>query len=154
MQAVIRKMRVTCKCHGVSGSCSLVTCWKQLAPFREVGDHLKDKYDSATEVKVNRRGKLQVRQRRFNVPTAEDLVYMHESPDYCVSNDTLGSLGTAGRRCNKTSSATDGCGLMCCGRGYNSHKLKLRERCKCKFHWCCYVECKTCVSVVDAQTCK
>ncbi|KAL3217828.1 hypothetical protein MRX96_000695 [Rhipicephalus microplus] len=101
-RAVIRKMRLTCKCHGVSGSCSLVTCWKQLAPFREVGDHLKDKYDSATE----------------------DLVYLHESPDYCVYNETLGSLGTTGRRCNKTSSSTDGCGLMCCGRGYNSHKLK------------------------------
>ncbi|KAH6928419.1 hypothetical protein HPB50_015512 [Hyalomma asiaticum] len=68
--------------------------------------------------------------------------------------DVDGSLGTTGRRCNKTSSSTDGCGLMCCGRGYNSHKLKLRERCKCKFHWCCYVECKTCVSVIDAQTCK
>ncbi|KAH8021709.1 hypothetical protein HPB51_016373 [Rhipicephalus microplus] len=153
-RAVIRKMRLTCKCHGVSGSCSLVTCWKQLAPFREVGDHLKDKYDSATEVKLNRRGKLQVRHRKFNVPTLEDLVYLHESPDYCVYNETLGSLGTTGRRCNKTSSSTDGCGLMCCGRGYNSHKLKLRERCKCKFHWCCYVECKTCVSVIDAQTCK
>lgn len=153
-RAVIRKMRLTCKCHGVSGSCSLVTCWKQLAPFREVGDHLKEKYDSATEVKLNRRGKLQVRHRKFNVPTLEDLVYLHESPDYCVYNETLGSLGTTGRRCNKTSSSTDGCGLMCCGRGYNSHKLKLRERCKCKFHWCCYVECKTCVSVIDAQTCK
>lgn len=153
-KAVKFTLLTECKCHGVSGSCSLVTCWKQLSPFREVGDHLKDKYDSATEVKLNRRGKLQVRHRRFNLPTPEDLVYMHESPDYCVSNDTLGSLGTVGRRCNKTSSSTDGCGLMCCGRGYNSHKLKLRERCKCKFHWCCYVECKTCVSVIDAQTCK
>ena len=35
---VIRKARVTCKCHGVSGSCSLITCWQQLSSFREVSD--------------------------------------------------------------------------------------------------------------------
>lgn len=37
LQSVIKKARVTCKCHGVSGSCSLVTCWQQLASFREIG---------------------------------------------------------------------------------------------------------------------
>ncbi|XP_076334211.1 protein Wnt-5b-like [Tachypleus tridentatus] len=153
-RAVIRKTRVTCKCHGVSGSCSLVTCWQQLSSFREVGDQLKDKYDGATEVKINRRGKLQLKNPHFNIPTAEDLVYLEESPDYCVKNHTTGSLGTYGRECNRTSPGTDGCNLMCCGRGYNTHKAVLRQRCKCKFHWCCYVECKTCTKVVDRHTCK
>nr|CAH7760279.1 unnamed protein product [Callosobruchus chinensis] len=37
-RAVIKKSKVTCKCHGVSGSCSLITCWQQLATFREVGE--------------------------------------------------------------------------------------------------------------------
>uniref|UniRef100_A0A8C2SL57 Protein Wnt n=1 Tax=Capra hircus TaxID=9925 RepID=A0A8C2SL57_CAPHI len=41
---------VACKCHGVSGSCSLKTCWLQLADFRKVGDALKEKYDSAAAI--------------------------------------------------------------------------------------------------------
>ncbi|GAB6029242.1 Protein Wnt-5b, variant 2 [Chamberlinius hualienensis] len=153
-RAVIRKTRVNCKCHGVSGSCSLITCWQQLVSFREVGDVLKDKYDGATEVRINKRGKLQLANPRFNVPTAEDLVYMDESPDYCTRNLSVGSIGTKGRVCNRTSLGMDGCNLMCCGRGYNTHKHTVKERCECKFQWCCQVVCKTCVHVLDVQTCK
>ncbi|RWS15153.1 protein Wnt-5b-like protein [Dinothrombium tinctorium] len=137
-RAVIRKTRVTCKCHGVSGSCSLVTCWQQLSSFREVGDYLKDKYDGGTEVKINKRGKLQVRNRKYNLPTAEDLVYVDESPDYCVDNLSTGTLGTRGRVCNRTAPGTDGCNLMCCGRGYNTHKA----------------QCQTCTFTRDIHTCK
>lgn len=53
-----------------------------------------DKYDGATEVKVNRRGRLSMRDPRFSVPTANDLVYLDDSPNYCLPNDTLGSLGS------------------------------------------------------------
>ena len=42
---------------------------------------------------------------------------MDESPDYCIGSDQTGSFGTQGRQCNKTSPGTDGCNLMCCGRG-------------------------------------
>ncbi|CAG2101164.1 unnamed protein product [Medioppia subpectinata] len=154
IQSVIRKTRVTCKCHGVSGSCSLVTCWQQLSSFREVGDFLKDKYDGATEVKINKRSKLQIRNSRYSKPTTEDLLYMDESPDYCIGSGETGSFGTRGRSCNKTSPGTDGCNLMCCGRGYNTHKTVVKERCNCKFHWCCYVECKTCTKTMDIHTCK
>ena len=116
-KAVIRKTRATCKCHGVSGSCSVVTCWQQLLSFREVGDFLKDKYDGATEVRLNKRSKLQVRHPSFTRPTAEDLLYIDDSPDYCDHNNKTGAYGTQGRYCNRTSKGTDGCNLMCCGRG-------------------------------------
>ncbi|KAB0388800.1 hypothetical protein E2I00_002141, partial [Balaenoptera physalus] len=74
---------VACKCHGVSGSCSLKTCWLQLADFRKVGDALKEKYDSAAAMRLNSRGKLVQVNSRFNSPTTQDLVYIDPSPDYC-----------------------------------------------------------------------
>lgn len=145
---------VACKCHGVSGSCSLKTCWLQLADFRKVGDALKEKYDSAAAMKLNSRGKLVQVNSRFNAPTIHDLVYIDPSPDYCVRNESTGSLGTQGRLCNKTSEGMDGCELMCCGRGYDQFKTVQRERCHCKFHWCCYVKCKLCTEIVDQFVCK
>ncbi|KAJ3612522.1 hypothetical protein NHX12_020797 [Muraenolepis orangiensis] len=152
--AVYNLANVACKCHGVSGSCSLKTCWLQLADFRRVGEFLKEKYDSAAAMRVGRKGKLEQVDKRFNAPTPEDLVYMDPSPDYCLGNATTGSLGTVGRLCNKTSEGVDGCELMCCGRGYDQFKTHKHERCHCKFHWCCYVKCKRCTTLVDQFVCK
>ncbi|KAL5014204.1 hypothetical protein ScPMuIL_008474 [Solemya velum] len=154
-KAVYHYSNVACKCHGVSGSCSLKTCWQQLPAFREVGDRLKDRYDGAFEVKFNKRGtKLVRKHKRYNKPTKEDLIYIHESPDYCKTNPETGSLGTVGRECNRNTHGMDGCNLMCCGRGYNTFKKKIVMRCHCKFHWCCFVKCKTCEKIVDVHTCK
>lgn len=99
-------------------------------------------------------GKLELVDKRFNTPTPEDLVYIDPSPDYCLRNETTGSLGTQGRLCNKTSEGMDGCELMCCGRGYDQFKTYKHERCHCKFHWCCYVKCKRCTTLVDQFVCK
>lgn len=46
-------MREECKCHGMSGSCSVKTCWMRLPNFRVIGDALKDRFDQATRVQVN-----------------------------------------------------------------------------------------------------
>lgn len=50
LQAILHNMQVECKCHGVSGSCELRTCWKVMPPFRRVGIVLKERFDGATEV--------------------------------------------------------------------------------------------------------
>ncbi|KAH3816592.1 hypothetical protein DPMN_118110 [Dreissena polymorpha] len=154
-RSVYNYAKVACKCHGVSGSCSLKTCWMQLPTFREIGERLKEKYDGAVEVKFNKRGtKLKRKHKKYNKPTTEDLIYLLQSPDYCQANKETGSLGTSGRECNRSSDGMDGCNLMCCGRGYNTFKKTIVERCNCKFMWCCYVKCKTCEHVQDIHVCK
>ena len=47
----------------------------------------------------------------------------------------------------------DGCELMCCMRGYTTRREKRVERCKCKFHWCCFVKCEECYREVEVSTC-
>ena len=154
-QAVYRKVKIACKCHGVSGSCSLKTCWNQLPSFRESGDYIKLKYDGASKVSFNKRGtKLRQAHKKYNKPTKDDLVYLQDSPNYCTPDPKTGSLGTTGRRCTLNSDDVDGCTLMCCGRGHNTYTTKVSTRCHCKFHWCCYVKCKTCEETVDIHTCK
>ena len=154
-RAVYRMVKIECKCHGVSGSCSMKTCWLKLPSFREVGDYLKDKYDSAIEVRYeSRQNQLKVRNKRFSKPTKEDLVYIDDSPNYCNANAKNGIMGTSGRQCNKNSNGPDGCRIMCCGRGYYIQKTIKEEKCKCKFQWCCSVKCETCITEVETYICK
>lgn len=151
-------MRVECKCHGVSGSCEVKTCWKSMPPFRKVGNVIKEKFDGATEVEQRKVGTTKVlvpRNSQFKPHTDEDLVYLDPSPDFCDHDPrTPGMLGTVGRQCNRTSKAIDGCELMCCGRGFQTQEVEVVDRCSCKFHWCCYVKCKQCRKMVEIHTCR
>ncbi|TKS73709.1 Protein Wnt-7b [Collichthys lucidus] len=123
------RMKLECKCHGVSGSCTTKTCWTTLPKFREIGYVLKDKYNEAVHVEVVRASRLRqpthlkVKQTQgYRKPMETDLVYIERSPNYCEEDAATGSVGTQGRLCNRTSPHTDGCDLMCCGRGYNTHQ--------------------------------
>lgn len=158
LQAILSHMRVECKCHGVSGSCEVKTCWKAMPPFRKVGNIIKEKFDGATEVEQRKVGTTKVlvpRNSQFKPHTDEDLVYLDPSPDFCDYDPrTPGMLGTVGRQCNRTSKAIDGCELMCCGRGFQTQEVEVVDRCSCKFHWCCYVKCKQCRKMVEMHTCR
>lgn len=98
-------MELKCRCHGVSGSCELKTCWRTLPSFAQVGQFIKDKYENSIQIsakakkRLRRRGKV-----KRKVPVRkEDLVHIHKSPNYCVEDSKRGILGTTGRQCNKTS---------------------------------------------------
>lgn len=148
-------MKIGCKCHGVSGSCNVRTCWNQLPSFRQTGDRLRDRYDGAIKVAFNRQGTRLVRSdRKFKRSTKDDLLYTEKSPDFCESDPAMGSFGTRGRQCDRHSSDTGGCNLMCCGRGYKSQRTRISERCNCRFQWCCHVKCQTCEKTVEIQICK
>ncbi|TWW75812.1 Protein Wnt-7b [Takifugu flavidus] len=155
------RMKLECKCHGVSGSCTTKTCWTTLPKFREIGYVLKDKYNNAVHVEVVRASRLRqpthlkVKQTQgYRKPMETDLVYIERSPNYCEKDAATGSVGTQGRLCNRTSPHTDGCDLMCCGRGYNTHQYTKVWQCNCKFQWCCFVKCNTCSERTEVFTCK
>ncbi|MED6272951.1 Protein Wnt-7b, partial [Characodon lateralis] len=155
------RTKLECKCHGVSGSCTTKTCWITLPRFREVGYLLKERYSDAVQVEPVRASRLRqpsflrLKQARgYQKPTETDLVYLERSPNYCEEDTVTGSAGTRGRLCNGTSTHTDSCNLMCCGRGYNTHHYTRVWQCNCKFHWCCFVKCNTCSEKSEVFTCK
>ncbi|KAI1888598.1 hypothetical protein AGOR_G00186810 [Albula goreensis] len=154
-KAVKRFMNLECKCHGMSGSCTVRTCWLAMADFRHTGEYLRRKYNGAVQVVMNQYGTGFSRAyRKFKRPTKSDLVYFENSPDYCVRDLESGSVGTGGRVCNRTSRGVDSCEVMCCGRGYDTSRVSRTTKCECKFHWCCAVRCRDCHEVVDVHTCK
>lgn len=183
LQHVSSEMRQECKCHGMSGSCTVKTCWMRLPSFRVVGDNLKDRFDGASRVMVSNSDRVRsnvhansasnsvhqhrdglTRRQRYNFqlkpynpehkpPGPKDLVYLEQSPPFCEKNPALGILGTHGRQCNDTSLGVDGCDLMCCGRGYKTQEVVVIERCACIFHWCCEVKCQKCRTTKTVHTC-
>ncbi|GFQ86794.1 protein Wnt-2b [Trichonephila clavata] len=152
-QAVQRKSRLQCKCHGVSGSCASRTCWKVQTDFGEVGRLLKKRYEGAVQVTVDNQNNLMPLEGRKPFSKL-DLVYFEHSPDYCTPNKSVGTLGTGGRRCVKDSMGSEGCDILCCGRGYDTRRELFVEKCGCKFDWCCKVQCKVCREMKDVYTCK
>ncbi|PWA27034.1 hypothetical protein CCH79_00018007 [Gambusia affinis] len=160
-QILEERTKLECKCHGVSGSCTTKTCWITLPKFREVGYLLKERYGDAVQVEPVRASRLRqpsflrLKQARgYQKPTDTDLVYLERSPNYCEEDKITGSTGTRGRLCNGTSTHTDGCNVMCCGRGYDTHHYTRVWQCNCKFHWCCFVKCNTCREKSEVFTCK
>ncbi|CAH1788772.1 unnamed protein product [Owenia fusiformis] len=154
---VHKHVQTKCKCHGMSGSCELKTCWKAAPEFRGIGESLKEKYNAATQVANSNsvEGKLSLLYPSFKKePYDTDLVYFEKSPNFCDKNHKVDSPGTSGRLCNKSSNGIDNCETLCCGRGYNTLRVVRNERCHCKFHWCCYVICQKCVYNEWVTVCK
>uniref|UniRef100_A0A914XGT7 Protein Wnt n=1 Tax=Plectus sambesii TaxID=2011161 RepID=A0A914XGT7_9BILA len=154
-RAIRRNMQLTCKCHGVSGSCTTKICWRKMNDFHAIGETLYKKFDAALRVKFNTKkhklrpadtpGEKRIRRR--------DLVYLDDSPNYCdVSMNSI--ISTQGRRCTLNSYQVDNCDSLCCNRGYTTKIIERKRDCDCKFVWCCQVKCSTCVERTEEHSCK
>lgn len=100
LQMVAKSMTTACKCHGVSGSCSVKTCWRSLPDFSVIGTTLKNLYANAVEVqRKKRKNKRLFVPLRSNVQSVskESLIYFTKSPDYCSPDPKTGSVGTQER---------------------------------------------------------
>lgn len=138
-------MRLDCKCHGISGSCTMQTCARKMPTFRDIGHKLKERFDGAVKVIPGNDGHSFIPWRETIKPPGKmDLVYSEESPTYCTPNTTLGSFGTRGRQCKENSPSEEGCAIMCCTRGFVAYTEETTKNCNCTFKYCCEVECQTC----------
>lgn len=164
-RALMEKSFVQCRCHGLSKGCSTKTCYRQLKPFKVVAKHLRGQYASAIEAEISHRKtgtgeegatemKLREKFPQYQKVTKKNMVYLEDSPNYCLKNPALGSLGTAGRQCNRTSDGLDGCKLLCCGRGFHVKRQLTRDSCACQFIWCCHLKCQTCEVEKNVHYCK
>ena len=125
--------------------------------FRNTGDALKNKFNNAAKVVQIREGE-QMTLTPVNVElphyTDKDLVYLSPSPDFCEADLGTGSLGTRGRKCDKDGTGMNGCGSLCCGRGYVTKQRTVIDSCQCKFYWCCEVKCKKCERIIEEHFCR
>ncbi|XP_060074266.1 protein Wnt-9a-like isoform X1 [Ylistrum balloti] len=160
IRVVRSNVNTTCKCHGVSGSCTVRTCWQQLSPFHKIGNILKRKYERAVKVEIENNisyGKYElpkgeisnaIRPSPFLSAYGSSMVYMDDSPSYCSRSRY--SQGTTGRECDKDRN----CDAICCGRGYNVQTKAYNRSCACQVVWCCDFHCKQCLFEEEVHLCK
>lgn len=147
-------MKRECKCHGLSASCTMETCWLRMPSFAEVGTRLRKRFDGAVKViAMNDGTHFMPEGSTIKNATRRDLIYTENSPDFCKPNNATGSLGTQGRECNNTSLGEDGCDILCCNRGKDKKVVTVTTSCNCTFIWCCQVTCMECKRQKEEYTC-
>lgn len=164
-------MKTRCKCHGVSGSCSMKTCWRVISTMREIGQILKSQHINALRVSIEHRsiGPAVLRTVGSNSMTPmldNHLVYIKTSINYCIKNRNY----TIGRECaprdllkkvklglplpaGQINKEAPVCEDICCGQLFRLDRTVSSYYCNCRFIWCCDILCDICTATVDKYYC-
>ncbi|KAI6191992.1 Protein Wnt [Aphelenchoides bicaudatus] len=153
-----------CKCHGVSSSCDVKTCWNMLPPLQVIADKLKERYAKAYQIgqpydPTGSKNSGRSTRIPFSDKNEPELVFLRSSPSYCDKDIEFGSFGTKDRECkhNATDLANDessNCKNLCCDRGFYTKQFTLEYQCNCKYQHCCFVKCRTCQKTIEKHYCK
>jgi hypothetical protein len=137
-----------CRCVGVSGSCTLQTCQYELPEFGVLAKRIRDFYFHDHTCKVVWNNIIGPDSTHLPLSDCEDqsLIYAHNSPNYCIRNEAIGSLGTSGRVCDPHTTGSESCDYLCtqCGRSHVSSEEEVEENCLCEFVYCCEIRCSKC----------
>ncbi len=160
-------MKLACRCHGISGSCTIKTCWRELPTFDQIGDAVKEKYNAAVKVHVSRSRQLRYidENSRERLPPRSSLVYVEKPQNYCtiLQNFTQGRqcipqsmLESQERNSIKVNSMMEHfppCESFCCSGSYEVETNMVSELCNCRFQWCCDVICDRCNVTMTKYRC-
>lgn len=164
--------KVTCKCHGVSGTCSTKTCNNKIDKFGTVAKNLVNSYKHAKRVRLNprthqledrknkRRVYVTARGEIMNVSADRNeivrLVYTRRPTDWCKLDDK-GRYFNAGRTCRDDVSESEetSCEKLCCGHGHYQNIRTVKRKCHCKLgdSWEKLV-CDTCEEEIRETLCR
>ena len=159
LQVVQRLAVKRCKCHGLSGACTVKTCWKAMPRMASVGYHLTKLYWKAsrvhpTEVPSLFPGLEQGEITKYNADR-DTLLFCRRSPNFCRRREVLGIPGTTGRECDPSlERGPKSCKSLCCGRGHRTESIDHITDCACKFQWCCRIQCEKCVETKKRYFCR
>ncbi|XP_065164211.1 protein Wnt-10a [Atheta coriaria] len=84
--AVANNMQVQCKCHGMSGSCQLKTCWRSTPDIRMVGKVLKERFRTAVLVDQNNTGDDKAETFKVIKTSRKKRVKMRNKKEWIVRN--------------------------------------------------------------------
>nr|XP_039251882.1 uncharacterized protein LOC120329347 [Styela clava] len=65
--AITNHMRRDCRCHGITGTCALQTCWDRMPKWQDVGNRLRNHFDGAVRVQLANDGRSLLSKRKQRI---------------------------------------------------------------------------------------
>ena len=162
----------TCKCIGISGSCTMQSCQYDFPDFSALGKEILTVYHKHTcrasteSQRLEDNDPVTVTESPDTRPSAipdacsqqsdgKKLLFTRDSPNYCIRNELFGSVGTVGRECDPHSTGHSSCDYLCrqCGRGHTNIAQSYNETCYCNFTYCCEIQCHKCPRTREVSIC-